>query len=136
MATRPRPLHEDFDVSSRNGANGNGRGDRLPIINGKPVDPQRISAELEEMSAEESIAWAIETFGPKLGFAVSFQKTSSVIIDIAHRIDPQARFFYLDTELLFAGDVRHARRARGALRDRVRAVRSGQPARASRAVGS
>ena len=37
-----------------------------------------------------------------LGFAVSFQKTSSVIIDIAHGIDPQARFFYLDTELLFA----------------------------------
>jgi phosphoadenosine phosphosulfate reductase len=101
VATRPRPLHEDFDVSSPNGANGNGRGERLPIINGTPVDPRRISAELEELSAEESIAWAVETFGPRLGFAVSFQKTSSVIIDIAHGIDPQARFFYLDTELLF-----------------------------------
>ena len=53
------------------------------------------------MSAKESIGWAIETFGPKLCFAVSFQKTSSVIIDIAHGIDPHARFFYLDTELLF-----------------------------------
>ena len=76
VTTRPRPLHEDFDVSSRNGANGNGRGERLPIINGTVVDPRSISAELEEMSARESIAWAIETFGPRLGFAVSFQKTS------------------------------------------------------------
>ncbi len=102
VTTRPRPLHEDFDGSSRKDANGNGRGERLPVLGGELVDPQRISAELAQMSARESIAWAIETFGPRLGFAVSFQKTSSVIIDIAHGIDPQARFFYLDTELLFA----------------------------------
>jgi phosphoadenosine phosphosulfate reductase len=99
---RPRPLHEDFDLSSPNGANGNGRSNRLPIIDGRVVDPRSISPELEEMSPRESIAWAIETFGSRLGFAVSFQKTSSVIIDIAHGIDPEARFFYLDTELLFA----------------------------------
>jgi phosphoadenosine phosphosulfate reductase len=98
---RPRPLHEDFEVVSRNGANGNGR-KHLPTINGKVVDPQRISAEVEEMGARETIAWAVETFGPRLGFAVSFQKTSSVIIDIAHGIDPNAHFFYLDTELLFS----------------------------------
>jgi phosphoadenosine phosphosulfate reductase len=101
VTTRPRPLHEDYEVVSRNGANGNGRAKRLPIINGKLVDPQRISAEVEEMGARESIAWAVETFGPRLGFAVSFQKTSSVIIDVAHEIDPDARFFYLDNELLF-----------------------------------
>ena len=101
VTTRPRPLHEDFDVSSRNGANGDGRGERFPLLNGSPVDPQRISAELEDLSATEAIAWAIETFGPRLGFAVSFQKTSSVIIDVAHGLDPRARFFYLDTELLF-----------------------------------
>ena len=53
------------------------------------------------MGAEEAIAWAIENFDPRLGFAVSFQKTSSVIVDMAHRIDPTVRFFYLDTELLF-----------------------------------
>jgi phosphoadenosine phosphosulfate reductase len=101
VTARPRPLHEDFDGSSQNGANGHGRAERLPTINGTPADPERLSAELEEMSARESIAWAIETFGPRLGFAVSFQKTSSVIIDIVHGINPQARFFYLDTELLF-----------------------------------
>ncbi len=101
---RPRLLHaEDVGVSNGNGnaANGNGRARRLPTINGRVVDPNEISAEVEEMGAEEAIAWAIESFGPSLGFAVSFQKTSSVIIDIAHRIDPSVRFFYLDTELLF-----------------------------------
>jgi phosphoadenosine phosphosulfate reductase len=97
---RLRPLHEDFDSVSQNGVNGNGSR-RLPTINGELVDANRISAEVEEMGAEEAIAWTIETFGSKLGFAVSFQKTSSVIIDIAHRIDPGAYFFYLDTELLF-----------------------------------
>jgi phosphoadenosine phosphosulfate reductase len=101
VAPRPRPLHEDFDVSSHTEANGNGRGEGLPILNGKPVDPRQISAELEQLSARESIAWAIETFGSRVGFAVSFQKTSSVIVDVAHGIDPHARFFYLDTELLF-----------------------------------
>jgi len=49
VTTRPRPLHEDFDASSRNGANGNGRSQRLPVINGKVVDPRSISAELEEL---------------------------------------------------------------------------------------
>jgi phosphoadenosine phosphosulfate reductase len=99
---RPRPLHEDFQPSS-NGAtrNGSGRPATLPTIGGRAVDPEKITAEVEAMGGAEAIAWAIETFGSELAFAVSFQKTSSVIIDIAHRIDPDVRFLYLDTELLF-----------------------------------
>jgi phosphoadenosine phosphosulfate reductase len=99
---RPRPLHEDFDVVSGGAdTNGNGRPSRFPTINGRAVDPGELSARVEKMGAEESIAWAIKTFGSELAFAVSFQKTSSVIIDMAHRIDPALRFIYLDTELLF-----------------------------------
>ncbi len=99
---RPRPLHEDFQPSSNGAArNGSGRPARLPTIGGREVGPKEVSAEVEAMGAREAIAWAIETFGSELGFAVSFQKTSSVIIDIAHEIDPGVRFFYLDTELLF-----------------------------------
>jgi phosphoadenosine phosphosulfate reductase len=80
----------------------NGNGDKVvPTINGKVVDPERISAEVEEMGAEEAIAWAIETFGDGLAFAVSFQKTSSAIVDMAHRLAPDSHFFYIDTELLF-----------------------------------
>lgn len=93
---RPRPL----DDAEPGAQNGNGRG-RLPVIGGKLVDPAEISAEVEEMGAEEAIAWAIETFGSNLRFAVSFQKTSSVIVDMAHRLDSGSRFFYIDTELLF-----------------------------------
>jgi phosphoadenosine phosphosulfate reductase len=104
LETRPRLLHaEDVDVANANGngASGNGRDRHLPTIDGRVVDPNEISAEVEEMVAEEAIAWAIETFHPGLRFAVSFQKTTSVIVDIAHRVEPGTRFFYLDTELLF-----------------------------------
>jgi len=93
--TRPRPLDE-APVAQ----NGNGH-QPVPTLGGRAVDPERVSAEVEEMGASEAITWAVETFGPKLSFAVSFQKTSSVIVDMAHRIDPGARFFYIDTELLF-----------------------------------
>jgi phosphoadenosine phosphosulfate reductase len=106
VAGRPRPLHHEDAATSPNGngaANGNGRRAEpvLPMIAGEIVDPAEVSAEVERMSADEAIAWAIEKFHPALRFAVSFQKTSSVTIDIAHRLEPEARFFYIDTELLF-----------------------------------
>ena len=83
-----------------------------PAIDGRAVNgiaPEQLDgiplAELQErlegMSAEESIAWVLDRFGRRAVFATSFQKTSSVIVDIAHRFDPAARFFYLDTEVLF-----------------------------------
>lgn len=99
QTTRPRPLHEDAETY---GANGNGTSNgKVPTIRGVPVDPDEIAAKVEAMDAEEAIGWALETFGATLKFAASFQKTSSVTLDIAHRLDPAARFFYLDTELLF-----------------------------------
>jgi phosphoadenosine phosphosulfate reductase len=102
---RPRPFHDPVDPAT-NGSwqhrlNGNGRGPEPPTINGRVVDPLKLAGEIEALDAEEAIAWAIETFHPGLLFAVSFQKTSSVMIDIAHRTEPGARFFYLDTDLLF-----------------------------------
>ena len=84
--------------------NGNGNGHAapvLPTIAGELVDPVDVAAEVEALSAAEAIAWAIERFHPDLRFAVSFQKTSSVMVDMVHRIAPDARFFYVDTELLF-----------------------------------
>jgi phosphoadenosine phosphosulfate reductase len=64
------------------------------------IDPRAVAAELEERSAEETIAWAVERF-PRLSIACSFQKTTSVMVHLAHSIDPETRFFYLDTDLLF-----------------------------------
>jgi phosphoadenosine phosphosulfate reductase len=65
------------------------------------IDPEAIAAELEPKSAQEVVEWAFETFHPRLYFACSFQKTSSVMVDMATRIEPSARFFYLDTDVLF-----------------------------------
>lgn len=65
------------------------------------LDPEAIAAELEPLGAQEVIAWAIETFHPSLYFACSFQKTSSVVAHMATQVNPDARFFYIDTDLLF-----------------------------------
>jgi phosphoadenosine phosphosulfate reductase len=65
------------------------------------IEPEKVAADLEERSAEEVLAWALERFHPSLYFACSFQKTSSVIVDMATKIQPEARFFYLDTDVLF-----------------------------------
>lgn len=65
------------------------------------LDPAEIAAELEPLSAHEVIAWTLEHFHPALYFACSFQKTSSVVAHIATEIEPSARFFYIDTDLLF-----------------------------------
>ena len=60
-----------------------------------------MAAELEDASAEEALRWALETFNPRMYIACSFQKTSSVTVHMAHSINPEARFFYLDTDVLF-----------------------------------
>ncbi|HKJ36655.1 MAG TPA: phosphoadenylyl-sulfate reductase [Solirubrobacterales bacterium] len=73
----------------------------LTAASGELIDPRDVAEELEGRSAEETIAWALETFHPRLRFATSFQKTSSVAIDIAHQLEPTANFFYLDTDVLF-----------------------------------
>lgn len=65
------------------------------------LDPEAIAAELESFTAQETIAWAMERFNPSLYFACSFQKTSSVVAHMATQINPDARFFYIDTDLLF-----------------------------------
>ena len=64
-------------------------------------DPEAKAAELEDASAEEALEWALQTFNPRMYIACSFQKTSSVTVHMAHSINPDARFFYLDTDVLF-----------------------------------
>jgi phosphoadenosine phosphosulfate reductase len=57
--------------------------------------------DLEEATAEEALAYMAERFHPRLYVACSFQKEASVIMDMLLRIEPEARFFTLDTGLLF-----------------------------------
>ena len=57
--------------------------------------------DLEHMGAEEVLAHMVERFHPRLTVACSFQKEGSVIMDMLLKIEPDARFFTLDTGVLF-----------------------------------
>ncbi len=65
------------------------------------LDHEAIAADLEGRTASEVIEWVFETFGESHYFACSFQKTSSVVMDLATKANPAAHFFYLDTDVLF-----------------------------------
>jgi len=57
--------------------------------------------DLEGASAQEVLEHLVEHFHPRLYVACSFQKEASVIMDMLLKIEPEARFFTLDTGLLF-----------------------------------
>jgi phosphoadenosine phosphosulfate reductase len=65
------------------------------------LDHEAIAAELERSSAQEALEWLFENFGERHYIACSFQKTSSITAHMATQINPDARFFYLDTDVLF-----------------------------------
>lgn len=52
---------------------------------------------LEAASAEELLAWGIETFGERIAIAMSFQSEGMVIIDMASRLSRRVRVFTIDT---------------------------------------
>jgi phosphoadenosine phosphosulfate reductase len=65
------------------------------------IDHERVAAELEDRTAHQAFEWLFESFGADHYIACSFQKTSSVTAHIASTVNPEARFFYLDTDVLF-----------------------------------
>jgi phosphoadenosine phosphosulfate reductase len=65
-----------------------------------------VPPDLEQRSAQEVLGYAVERFHPRLYVACSFQKESSVIMDMLLRIEPEARFFTIDNGVLF--DETHA----------------------------
>ena len=84
------------------------------------TDHETVAAELEDRSAQEALEWMFETFGAEHYIACSFQKTSSVTAHMASRINPEARFFYLDTDVLFPETYETRDRLAESARDRVR----------------
>ena len=66
--------------------------------------------------------------------ACSFQKTSSVTAHMATQINPEARFFYLDTDVLFKETYETRDRLAEYPRDRVRPLPQPDPRGAGRAV--
>ena len=57
--------------------------------------------DLEDASAEQVLEYVVDRFHPRLYVACSFQKEASVLMDMLLRIEPSARFFTLDTDVLF-----------------------------------
>jgi phosphoadenosine phosphosulfate reductase len=64
-------------------------------------DGEAVAATLEPLPAGKVLEWAFEQFGEDIYIACSFQKTSSVVMHLATQVNPDARFFYLDTDFLF-----------------------------------
>ena len=58
-------------------------------------------AEIEAMSAEDVLRYAVEQFPGKVALASSFQKEESVLLDLLFGIEPKARVFAIDTHYLF-----------------------------------
>jgi phosphoadenosine phosphosulfate reductase len=71
----------------------------VPTVN--DLDHEGIAAQLEGGTAHEALEWMFEQFGSDHYIAASFQKTSSVTAHLASTVNPEARFFYLDTDVLF-----------------------------------
>jgi phosphoadenosine phosphosulfate reductase len=65
--------------------------------------------DLEQRSAEEVLAWAVERLHPRLALACSFQKEETVLLDMLLKVEPDARVFALDTEVLFTETYDHWR---------------------------
>ncbi len=60
-----------------------------------------VPPDLEHSSAQDVLRYAVARHHPRLAVACSFQKEASVIMDMLLRIEPEARFFTLDTGVLF-----------------------------------
>jgi phosphoadenosine phosphosulfate reductase len=60
-----------------------------------------VRSDAEALDARELLAWALESFHPKLALACSFQKEEAVLLDLLFELEPDARVFALDTGVLF-----------------------------------
>jgi phosphoadenosine phosphosulfate reductase len=56
---------------------------------------------IEQATAEDVVAYAVERFHPRLTMACSFQKEESVLVHMLMAIEPQARVFTIDSGVLF-----------------------------------
>jgi phosphoadenosine phosphosulfate reductase len=60
-----------------------------------------LNAQFEPRRPEIILRWAVQTFGAGLAQGTGFGPTGIVIMHMLSKIDPDATFFFLDTDLLF-----------------------------------
>jgi phosphoadenosine phosphosulfate reductase len=61
----------------------------------------RHAPDLERCSPEQVLEYVVDAHHPRLYLAASFQKESSVLLDMLLRVEPEARVFTIDTGALF-----------------------------------
>ena len=71
-----------------------------PLTAEQQLDPAN-PPDLENLTAEEVVAWGLDRFHPSIALACSFQQEESVLLDILLSARPDARVFALDTHVLF-----------------------------------
>ncbi|KXB04596.1 phosphoadenosine phosphosulfate reductase [candidate division MSBL1 archaeon SCGC-AAA261O19] len=62
------------------------------------------AVEFEDKSPQEVLEWALDKFHPKISIACSLQAPDVTIIDMARKINPDARIFVVDTGRLYEED--------------------------------
>ncbi len=62
---------------------------------------RQLSDEFETTSPEKILSWANEQFGDEMALATGFGAEGCVLVSMLANINRNARFFYLDTDLLF-----------------------------------
>lgn len=72
----------------------------MPPLTAEQLDPAN-PPDLEDLTAEEVVRWAVERFHPSIALACSFQQEESVLLDILFAERSGARVFALDTHVLF-----------------------------------
>ena len=73
------------------------RGHTLPVLDEAGAWVLEAADRFERASAQELLAWAIETFHPRLAISAAGGVDGMALIDMAWRIDPRIRVFTLDT---------------------------------------
>ena len=74
---------------------------RSPNANDAVSSAPSEASDLEGLSAEEVLAFVVEQHHPSVALACSFQKEETVLLDMLLAVEPSARVFALDTDVLF-----------------------------------
>ena len=61
----------------------------------------QLPSDVESMSAEDVLRYALEQFPGRVTLACSFQKEETVLLDLLFGLEPKARVFAIDTHYLF-----------------------------------
>ncbi len=84
--------------------------------------------DLEQASAHDVLAYAVERFHPRLTMACSFQKEESVLVHMLSQIEPAARIFTIDTGVLFPETLQTWKRFEDSYGVRIEVIDAHSPA--------